>query len=410
MKNTTVSPRFKSISNWNLDFCIRDCITELAILGILPQLWLSDLFTSISKHWAKVLIPKEYCPRRFNRSTGKETNVETNTLLNGYYLSSSSDDENSFLGDGDIEGGDFGDNDNINGDDGNQSDDDDKSGNDEENSSDDVYETKGDPKVAKCSGCRVSKEFLVDHSEEGSTSVPDHEVNDKTPLLNVVHIMSVGDTESKSMNESKATINWVKKPNGKSSGIVAVWDTSWFSLNSSLEGDSRMISLTSSLSITPYVLGDFNEVRFSHERMGPLFDGRGASAFNNFIPVTGLLDLPLGAKNNNIFHGAIVGKDKVHILHLQFADDALIMGKWSLLNAKNLSRILTCFHLASGLKEEYWVGDSPLKCSFPRPFRLEPSRGAWFQIEHLHPLFLQPMFKFITLCHLTGPSNLPSSA
>ncbi|GJV23105.1 putative RNA-directed DNA polymerase, eukaryota, reverse transcriptase zinc-binding domain protein [Tanacetum coccineum] len=379
----------------------------------------------------------------------RETDVEIDTLHNGYGLSSSFDDENSFLGDDDIERGDFGNNDNINGDDGNQSDDDDKFGNDEENSGDYVYETKGDPKVAKCSGCRVSEEFPVDHSEEGSTSVQDHEVNDKTPLLNVVHIMSV-----------------VKKPNGKSGGIVAVWDTLWFSLNSSLEGDGF-------LALSAYVLGDFNEVRFSHERIGSLFDGRGASAFNNFIPVTGLLDLPLGevqtayikgrqiidghiiaddvttwakkykkklmflkvdfekdfdtlnmsflcllwnkkgfsnkwrkwilfclksgyalvlingsqsskfkveqglrqgdplspflfvlavealnvvfleAKNNNIFHGAIVGNDKVYILHLQFADDALIIGKWSLLNAKNLSRILTCFHHASGLKVNF---------------------------------------------------------
>ncbi|GJU50878.1 zinc finger, CCHC-type containing protein [Tanacetum coccineum] len=61
----------------------------------------------------------------------------------------------------------------------------------------------------------------------------------------------------------------------------------------------------------------------------------------------------LEATNNNIFHGVKVGKDKINISHLQFADDALILGDWSLPNAKNLSRILTCFHLASCLKVNF---------------------------------------------------------
>ncbi|GKC99825.1 putative RNA-directed DNA polymerase, eukaryota, reverse transcriptase zinc-binding domain protein [Tanacetum coccineum] len=75
----------------------------------------------------------------------------------------------------------------------------------------------------------------------------------------------------------------------------------------------------------------------------------------------------LEATNHNIFHGIKVGKDKLHISHLQFADDALILGEWSLTNATNLSRILTCFHLASGLKVNfnksklYGIGVSNLK-------------------------------------------------
>ncbi|GJT05143.1 putative RNA-directed DNA polymerase, eukaryota, reverse transcriptase zinc-binding domain protein [Tanacetum coccineum] len=58
----------------------------------------------------------------------------------------------------------------------------------------------------------------------------------------------------------------------------------------------------------------------------------------------------LEARNNHSFRGIEVGKDKVCVLHLQFADDALIMGEWSKINVLNLSRLLTCFHLASGLK------------------------------------------------------------
>nr|GEV08879.1 RNA-directed DNA polymerase, eukaryota [Tanacetum cinerariifolium] len=56
------------------------------------------------------------------------------------------------------------------------------------------------------------------------------------------------------------------------------------------------------------------------------------------------------AKLKNIFEGVKVGSNDIDISHLQFAHDALIMGKWSIDNAKNLCRILRCFHLASGLK------------------------------------------------------------
>ncbi|GKE24724.1 putative RNA-directed DNA polymerase, eukaryota, reverse transcriptase zinc-binding domain protein [Tanacetum coccineum] len=55
------------------------------------------------------------------------------------------------------------------------------------------------------------------------------------------------------------------------------------------------------------------------------------------------------AKNRHIFKGVEVGRDKVNVLHLQFADDAIVLGDWSYSNIKNLSSILTCFHIASGL-------------------------------------------------------------
>ncbi|GKD98775.1 hypothetical protein Tco_1382672, partial [Tanacetum coccineum] len=78
------------------------------------------------------------------------------------------------------------------------------------------------------------------------------------------------------------------------------------------------------------------------------------SPFLFIIAVEALNVSILHARNNNLFHGVKVGVDNVHVSHLQFADDALIMGEWSLLNAKNLSRILTCFHLASGLKGNFY--------------------------------------------------------
>ncbi|GJR93592.1 hypothetical protein Tco_0265766 [Tanacetum coccineum] len=61
----------------------------------------------------------------------------------------------------------------------------------------------------------------------------------------------------------------------------------------------------------------------------------------------------LEAKNKNYFIGAKIGVDKVPISHLQYADDALFIGQWSLANANNLSSILICFHLAFGFKVNF---------------------------------------------------------
>nr|GEY49097.1 putative RNA-directed DNA polymerase, eukaryota, reverse transcriptase zinc-binding domain protein [Tanacetum cinerariifolium] len=56
------------------------------------------------------------------------------------------------------------------------------------------------------------------------------------------------------------------------------------------------------------------------------------------------------AKAKGRFKGIKVGTNSIVISHLQFADDALILGKWSLDNAKNLCQILRCFHMDSELK------------------------------------------------------------
>ncbi|PWA86571.1 cytochrome P450 [Artemisia annua] len=117
---------------------------------------------------------------------------------------------------------------------------------------------------------------------------------------------------------------------GKSGGILAVWDTSCFSLIDSSEGNGFLALLgnwrnieSSCLIIVVYapqdyrekkklwkdlsqlitfhntysiLLGDFNEVRSESERMGTIFDPRGAAKFNDFISLAGLCDLPMGGK------------------------------------------------------------------------------------------------------------------
>ncbi|GKD22907.1 retrovirus-related pol polyprotein from transposon TNT 1-94, partial [Tanacetum coccineum] len=53
------------------------------------------------------------------------------------------------------------------------------------------------------------------------------------------------------------------------------------------------------------------------------------------------------AKSKGVFEGVNVGSNGINISHLQFPYDTLIMGRWSIDNAKNLCRILRCFHMAS---------------------------------------------------------------
>ncbi|GJU60234.1 putative RNA-directed DNA polymerase, eukaryota, reverse transcriptase zinc-binding domain protein [Tanacetum coccineum] len=84
-----------------------------------------------------------------------------------------------------------------------------------------------------------------------------------------------------------------------------------------------------------------------------LRQGDPLSLFLFILAVEALNVVLLEATNNNVFHGFHIGNEKVHISYLQFADDALIIGEWSYSNTKNLSRILTCFHLASGLKVNF---------------------------------------------------------
>ncbi|GKC53887.1 putative RNA-directed DNA polymerase, eukaryota, reverse transcriptase zinc-binding domain protein [Tanacetum coccineum] len=84
-----------------------------------------------------------------------------------------------------------------------------------------------------------------------------------------------------------------------------------------------------------------------------LRQGDPLSPFLFLIAIEALNVALLQARSNNIFHGTKVEKDNIHISHIQFVDDALIIGEWSLRNAMNLSRILTCFHLALGLKVNY---------------------------------------------------------
>ncbi|KAJ9544053.1 hypothetical protein OSB04_023760 [Centaurea solstitialis] len=53
------------------------------------------------------------------------------------------------------------------------------------------------------------------------------------------------------------------------------------------------------------------------------------------------------------FNGLSLPNNGPSISHLLFVDDVMFVGYWSLSNAVNFTRILRCFHLASGLKVNY---------------------------------------------------------
>nr|GEX86821.1 RNA-directed DNA polymerase, eukaryota, reverse transcriptase zinc-binding domain protein [Tanacetum cinerariifolium] len=59
------------------------------------------------------------------------------------------------------------------------------------------------------------------------------------------------------------------------------------------------------------------------------------------------------AKAKRLFESVKVRDNVVDLSHLQFEDDAILLGKWSLDNARNHCSILRCFNMASGLKVNF---------------------------------------------------------
>lgn len=95
-------------------------------------------------------------------------------------------------------------------------------------------------------------------------------------------------------------------------------------------------------------------------------------------------------KSNNIFKGVQPSINRLHVSHLFFADDALIVGSFSNSNTFNLRRILKCYKRASGLRINFnkstvfvlsWSKLNHIRCclSFTLPswiIKLHLSRSA----------------------------------
>ncbi|XP_071700547.1 uncharacterized protein [Rutidosis leptorrhynchoides] len=77
------------------------------------------------------------------------------------------------------------------------------------------------------------------------------------------------------------------------------------------------------------------------------------SPFLFIIVAEGLNVLAKKAVCNKKFLGVEIGSEKVPISHLQYADDMIFFGEWSITNLQNLFKLLKCFELTSGLKVNY---------------------------------------------------------
>lgn len=86
-------------------------------------------------------------------------------------------------------------------------------------------------------------------------------------------------------------------------------------------------------------------------RMGKgLRQGDPLAPFLFLIAAEGLHILLEQAENTGLFEGIKVGTKNIPLSHLQYADDIILFGKWSIGNLKNLIKVLKCFYELSGLK------------------------------------------------------------
>ncbi|GKA24145.1 cytochrome P450, partial [Tanacetum coccineum] len=85
-----------------------------------------------------------------------------------------------------------------------------------------------------------------------------------------------------------------KMSQGKSGGILAVWNTSCFIKIDSLEGDGFLAIIDTIYSLL--YLAILMKLDTSPKRRVTVFDPRGASKFNDFIASSSLCDLPIGGK------------------------------------------------------------------------------------------------------------------
>ena len=74
------------------------------------------------------------------------------------------------------------------------------------------------------------------------------------------------------------------------------------------------------------------------------------SPFLFILAAEGLHVAPESARENGVYSGVQLPRCGPSISHLQYADDVIFLGSWSLENTKNMIRILRCYELASGLK------------------------------------------------------------
>ncbi|KAL7593363.1 hypothetical protein Lser_V15G33806 [Lactuca serriola] len=155
------------------------------------------------------------------------------------------------------------------------------------------------------------------------------------------------------------TISWLKKCKKKAFAFKVDFEKafdslSWGYLDSILEQMnfgtkwwSWIHGCPSSARISVLINGAATS-EFSMER--GIRQGDPLSPFLFIIVAEGLHIAMEEGKEIGIFEGIKLPSQGPSLSHLQYADDVIFLGSWSIENAKNLIRILRCFELASGLK------------------------------------------------------------
>ncbi|XP_071707871.1 uncharacterized mitochondrial protein AtMg01250-like [Rutidosis leptorrhynchoides] len=77
------------------------------------------------------------------------------------------------------------------------------------------------------------------------------------------------------------------------------------------------------------------------------------SPFLFLLAAEGLNILEKSATEKGTFKGVEIGRDKIIVSHLQYADDTIFLGEWSRSNVYILRNLLQCFELVSGLKVNF---------------------------------------------------------
>ncbi|KAJ0601850.1 putative RNA-directed DNA polymerase [Helianthus annuus] len=81
-----------------------------------------------------------------------------------------------------------------------------------------------------------------------------------------------------------------------------------------------------------------------------LRQGDPLSPFLFVIAMEALSGVIKKAVSSGLFHGIQCTSQGPVLSHFLYADDAIFLGEWTELNARNINRVMRCFYLASGLK------------------------------------------------------------
>nr|GFB41899.1 RNA-directed DNA polymerase, eukaryota [Tanacetum cinerariifolium] len=141
------------------------------------------------------------------------------------------------------------------------------------------------------------------------------------------------------------------------------------------------------------VLGNFNEVRTEQERFGSSFNIQGANAFNKFISLAGLVDIPLCGYSYTWAHKSASKMSKL---------DRFLISEGLLIDFPHLSGLCLDRHLLD--HRSIIMFESKLDYG-PIPFRIFHS---WFSMDGFDK-FVEDKWKSMNVIDLNGLIRLKRS-